>query len=472
MYRFNFMNTNDIINTEADFIYKRANQLALNLPVGDTKLQGFRITSEELSYFPISPNLLPILMHTKLFGIPLEFVNLIIALIAFAQRYPRLFWKNAHKLIELSNEDDNQHHINPSKLKNAMLLMQGEYMYLTNDNMMKQSVINLVHKNKIENGVLMPKYKMSPIVKRVLGSERPSPIPQHRPYDYSQQNLYNSQTGSQAQLNNQMRMSPAKDVHRPLITPQYTWAESGVSKQGSTVQMNDHTEHGFVNSFGTLQRTNKPNDEMCGSLRGVPTSILSGQHYGTLQNRPINPVRYSPIRHRPQPPIQQQIYDPKFQASSLYGTYGRQENMQPFNNKALNPIINKQPPQYMMNKDGTNNKILSPQTINKNGLALSYTGTLSSSNKQYETSSQFLPPSTHSAVRENSFGNYGYKKGLSTGINVPSKGNDDRFENIYGQISESSNLKKLVSVNESPRSNHSNDETVAKGMTEYATSIV
>lgn len=32
-------------------------------------------------------------MHARLFGIPLEFVNLVIALIAFACSYPAVFWR-------------------------------------------------------------------------------------------------------------------------------------------------------------------------------------------------------------------------------------------------------------------------------------------------------------------------------------------------------------------------------------------
>lgn len=86
-------NLGDFLNTEFDFIYQRARQLATNLPMGDTRLQGFRITSEELSVSPLAPNLLPILMHARLFGIPLEFVNLIIALIAYSCVYPAVFWK-------------------------------------------------------------------------------------------------------------------------------------------------------------------------------------------------------------------------------------------------------------------------------------------------------------------------------------------------------------------------------------------
>jgi hypothetical protein len=40
--------------------------------MGDTRLQGFRITSEELTGSPLAPNLLPILMHARLFGIPVS----------------------------------------------------------------------------------------------------------------------------------------------------------------------------------------------------------------------------------------------------------------------------------------------------------------------------------------------------------------------------------------------------------------
>jgi hypothetical protein len=64
-------------------VFQRARQLATNLPIGDTRLQGFRITSDELADSPLAPNLLPLLMHARLFGIPLEFVNLGVALIAY-----------------------------------------------------------------------------------------------------------------------------------------------------------------------------------------------------------------------------------------------------------------------------------------------------------------------------------------------------------------------------------------------------
>ncbi|KAI1708920.1 protein tincar [Ditylenchus destructor] len=93
LYRFGFINSGDFLNTELDFVYQRARQLATNLPMGDTRLQGFRITSEELADSPMAPNLLPILMHARLFGIPLEFVNFLVALVAFSCVYPAVFWR-------------------------------------------------------------------------------------------------------------------------------------------------------------------------------------------------------------------------------------------------------------------------------------------------------------------------------------------------------------------------------------------
>ncbi|KAK0397606.1 hypothetical protein QR680_002190 [Steinernema hermaphroditum] len=93
LYKYGFINSADFLNTEMDFIYHRARQLATNLPMGDTRLQGFRITSEELSGSPLAPNLLPVLMNARLFGIPLEFTNLVIALIAYAITYPTVFWR-------------------------------------------------------------------------------------------------------------------------------------------------------------------------------------------------------------------------------------------------------------------------------------------------------------------------------------------------------------------------------------------
>uniref|UniRef100_A0A1I7ZBM2 Protein tincar n=1 Tax=Steinernema glaseri TaxID=37863 RepID=A0A1I7ZBM2_9BILA len=93
LYKYGFINSADFLNTEMDFIYQRARQLATNLPMGDTRLQGFRITSEELSGSPLAPNLLPVLMNARLFGIPLEFTNLVVALVAYAVTYPSVFWR-------------------------------------------------------------------------------------------------------------------------------------------------------------------------------------------------------------------------------------------------------------------------------------------------------------------------------------------------------------------------------------------
>ncbi|KAF1748362.1 hypothetical protein GCK72_024829 [Caenorhabditis remanei] len=93
LFRHGFVNSGDFLNTELDFLYQRSRQLATNLPIGETRLQGFRITADELAGLPVSPNLLPVLMHMKLFGIPLEFVNLFIALVAFGITYPAVFWR-------------------------------------------------------------------------------------------------------------------------------------------------------------------------------------------------------------------------------------------------------------------------------------------------------------------------------------------------------------------------------------------
>ncbi|VDM55018.1 unnamed protein product [Angiostrongylus costaricensis] len=91
--RHGFVNSGDFLNTELDFLYQRARQLATNLPMGETRLAGFQITTEELRGSPLAPNLLPLLMNFRLFGIPLEFVNFIIALIAYASSYPAVFWR-------------------------------------------------------------------------------------------------------------------------------------------------------------------------------------------------------------------------------------------------------------------------------------------------------------------------------------------------------------------------------------------
>ncbi|VDN01046.1 unnamed protein product [Thelazia callipaeda] len=92
LYRYGFINSGDFLNTELDFLYHRARQLATNLPMLDNRLQGFRISAQDLTATPISPNLLPILMHARLFGIPLEFVNLVIALFAYSCAYSAVFW--------------------------------------------------------------------------------------------------------------------------------------------------------------------------------------------------------------------------------------------------------------------------------------------------------------------------------------------------------------------------------------------
>ncbi|WKY16218.1 hypothetical protein Q1695_001142 [Nippostrongylus brasiliensis] len=93
LYRHGFVNSGDFLNTELDFVYQRARQLATNLPMGETRLTGFQITAEELRGSPLAPNLLPLLMNFRLFGIPLEFVNLCVALIAYACVYPAVFWR-------------------------------------------------------------------------------------------------------------------------------------------------------------------------------------------------------------------------------------------------------------------------------------------------------------------------------------------------------------------------------------------
>ncbi|CAI5455339.1 unnamed protein product [Caenorhabditis angaria] len=93
VFRNNFLHEGDFLNTELDFLYQRSRQLASNLPYSGTQLQGFQITSEQLSGIPVSPSILPVLMHFKLFGVPLEFVNLLIALIAFSITFPAVFWR-------------------------------------------------------------------------------------------------------------------------------------------------------------------------------------------------------------------------------------------------------------------------------------------------------------------------------------------------------------------------------------------
>ncbi|VDK46690.1 unnamed protein product [Anisakis simplex] len=59
LYRYGFINSGDFLNTELDFVYQRARQLATNLPMLDTRLQGFRISAHDLAGTPIGPNLLP-----------------------------------------------------------------------------------------------------------------------------------------------------------------------------------------------------------------------------------------------------------------------------------------------------------------------------------------------------------------------------------------------------------------------------
>ncbi|ETN83675.1 hypothetical protein NECAME_07280 [Necator americanus] len=93
LYRHGFVNSGDFLNTEMDFLYQRARQLATNLPMGETRLTGFQITADELRGSPLAPNLLPLLMNFRLFGIPLEFVNLFTALVAYACAYPAVFWR-------------------------------------------------------------------------------------------------------------------------------------------------------------------------------------------------------------------------------------------------------------------------------------------------------------------------------------------------------------------------------------------
>uniref|UniRef100_A0A0N4ZW89 Nucleoporin NDC1 n=1 Tax=Parastrongyloides trichosuri TaxID=131310 RepID=A0A0N4ZW89_PARTI len=699
MYRFGFANTSDIIHTEFDFIYKRSNQLALNLPVGDTRLQGFRITSEELSFFPISPNLLPILMHTKLFGIPLEFVNLIIALLALGQRYPKLFWKtnepfalifsffmiihataitygyfsfsilyriqetnrynirpltiglpisssrnlifyhpvsliflfvfdlkimllapvalhlyglskyrislltikekisllhnklstsingngyyntnnqdsptyqdpnttlccdgygphmlailvlvltaisqcptiyalmilhqyenktillhciivrvaylfiwiilwlfltlkknwqfnvthpvneiinlqNAQKILNLTNEqgDSQDKRTLSSKLKNSMLIMQGDYMYLTNDVVMKQSVISLVHKNKVENGMLVPKHKTSPIIKRVIESDRPSPLPGHRAYDYNQQNLYGSRSGSQVQLNNgpliatHVRMSPGKDQIKSINNPHYGMASSAynTAKTNSFVNSGDGTERNFVNTFGTLQRPPRGimgvSSDDVGTLRSHH-AMLQNQHIGSMPERQVSSIRYSPNRQR------QQSFDPKLPGVSIYGTYNRNQGAG-LTTRPINPILNKQTTQYASNKEVVGNKILTPQPITKSAHPGIY-GDVLVNNKSIENTS-FMQSASY-LNRENNYGNYGYNKGILNNhpqglSNISLKNSDDKYDtNFYGHIQESNiskGRKPNIGDNQQQQSREDNNHN---GKTEYATSIV
>ncbi|CEF60023.1 Protein tincar [Strongyloides ratti] len=695
MYRFGFANTNDIIHTEMDFIYKRSNQLALNLPVGDTRLQGFRITSEELSFFPISPNLLPVLMHTKLFGISLEFVNLLIALLALSQRYPKLFWKtnetfsiifslfmiihsitivygylafsilyriqetnrynirpltiglpisssknlifyhpisliflflfdiiimllapvalhlyglskfrlsilsvkekmsllhnklsttisgngyyttnnsdlstsqesnttlccdgygphmlailvlvltaisqcptiyalmilhqyenktillhciivrvaylfiwiilwliltlrknwqfkvthpvneiinlqNAQKVLNLSNEENESQDKRTlsSRLKNSMLIMQGDYMYLTNDVVMKQSIISLVHKNKVENGMIVPKYKTSPIVKRVMESDRPSPLPLHRNYDFNQQNLYGSRSGSQVQLNNgpliatHVRMSPAKDQMKNLNNYQLGMASSTYNtiKPNTFISSNDSKDRNFVNTFGTLQRSPRglmgmTNDDI-GTIRNHQ-SMMKNQQYGVIPDRQIQSIRYSPNRQRQQ-------LDPKLQGASIYGTYNRNPPL-PLSSRQINLIPNKQSAQYGINKESNNNnKILTPQPITKNSHSGIYGEILT--NKSLENSTYVQQP-TQYISRDINYGNYGYNKMVSNNqpkdqSNSSFKKIDDKYDsNFYGQIPENTKSRK-INLGESQQNK---EENIYNGKNEYATSIV
>uniref|UniRef100_A0A0N5BQ52 Protein tincar n=1 Tax=Strongyloides papillosus TaxID=174720 RepID=A0A0N5BQ52_STREA len=693
MYRFGFANTNDIIHTEVDFMYKRSNQLALNLPVGDTRLQGFRITSEELSFFPISPNLLPILMHTKLFGIPLEFVNLLIALFSLAQRYPKLFWstnqvfsiifsffmiihsitiiygylafsilyriqetnrynikpltiglpitssknlifyhpvsliflfifdikimllapialhlyglskyrislmsikekmsllhnklsttisgngyygsnnpdssiyqdpntalccdgygphmlaiivlvltaisqcptiyalmilhqyenkaillhciivrvaylfiwiilwliltlrknwnfkvthpvneiinlQNAQKVLNLSNDQDDSQDRRTlsSKLKNSMLIMQGDYMYLTNDVVMKQSIISLVHRNKVENGMLVPKHRTSPIVKRVIESDRPSPLPPRRAYDFNQQNLYGSHSGSQVQLNNgpliatHVRMSPAKEHAKTLMNQQHIMASSTYNTpKGNTFTSSiDSKDRNIVNTFGTLQRSQRGamvmTNEDIGTIRSHQAMMAANQQYGILPDRQATSIRYSPNRQRQQ-------MDPKLQGISIYGTYNRNQQGGQLSGRQINILPNKQQPQYAVNKESIGNKILTPQPIPKSPHSGIYGDILT--NKPMDNSSYIQQP-THYINREVNYGNYGYNKKIPS---VPSlehsnallQNNDD--SNVYGQIPETNKIRKIT-LGEIPQNKEENNQN---GKNEYATSIV
>uniref|UniRef100_A0A0K0E4E5 Protein tincar n=1 Tax=Strongyloides stercoralis TaxID=6248 RepID=A0A0K0E4E5_STRER len=696
MYRFGFANTNDIIHTEMDFIYKRSNQLALNLPVGDTRLQGFRITSEELSFFPISPNLLPVLMHTKLFGIPLEFINLLIALFALSQRYPKFFWKTnetfsiifslfmiihsitivygylafsilyriqetnrynirpltiglpvsssknlifyhpisliflflfdiiimllapvalylyglskfrlsllsvkekmsllhkklsttisgngyygsnnpdipisqdstttlccdgygphmlailvlvltaisqcptiyalmilhqyesktillhciivrvaylfiwiilwliltlrknwqfkithpVNEIINLQNAQKILNHVNEenesqdkktlsSRLKNSMLIMQGDYMYLTNDVVMKQSIISLVHKNKVENGIIVPKYKASPIVKRVMESDRPSPLPIHRNYDFNQQNLYGSHSGSQVQLNNgpliatHVRMSPANDQIKSLNNHQHTMVSSAYNtvKTNTFIQPNDLKDRNFVNTFGTLQRSPRGNmgltNDDIGTIRSHQ-SMMKSQQYGVIPDRQIQSIRYSPNRQR-------QPNEPKLQGVSIYGTYNRNQPI-PLSSRQINILPNKQQPtQYGINKEANNNnKILTPQPITKNLHSGIYGEILT--NKPLDNST-YLQQSTQYVNRDINYGNYGYNKVTSNSqpqehTNSSFKKNEDKYDStFYGQVSENSKTRK-INLGESQQKK---EENIYDEKNDYATSIV
>lgn len=46
-----------------DFLFHRARQLGTNLPSGETRLQGFQITKDELNGSPLGPPLLPCKRH-------------------------------------------------------------------------------------------------------------------------------------------------------------------------------------------------------------------------------------------------------------------------------------------------------------------------------------------------------------------------------------------------------------------------
>ncbi|GMT06464.1 hypothetical protein PENTCL1PPCAC_28638, partial [Pristionchus entomophagus] len=93
MYKHGFVTSTEFLNTEMDFLFHRSRQLGTNLPSGETRLQGFQITKEELNGAPLGPPLLPLLMHIRLFGISLEFVNLVLALVAYSIAYPSVFWR-------------------------------------------------------------------------------------------------------------------------------------------------------------------------------------------------------------------------------------------------------------------------------------------------------------------------------------------------------------------------------------------
>uniref|UniRef100_A0A0N5AF93 Nucleoporin NDC1 n=1 Tax=Syphacia muris TaxID=451379 RepID=A0A0N5AF93_9BILA len=93
LYRNSPASSESSLNTELDFLYQRESQLRMNLPKDDTGLRGISGRFRDLVYAPVAAKVLPVLMNFCLFGIPLEFMNLLFALFAYCCCYCSVFWR-------------------------------------------------------------------------------------------------------------------------------------------------------------------------------------------------------------------------------------------------------------------------------------------------------------------------------------------------------------------------------------------